>query len=808
MQARLYNDLTRGALSDALGGGDFAFPKLTQNDDITLTLRFAEKVDGAWSQVPRDVRSLRAAIGKLDARPTSGTWKLRAAPHGETKVATTALAYNATADQLKAALVALANGIESSALTVVTENGSWLIFSTARLDLAPGQNLLRPLAFVVIDEDERADGTWLYEVRLTQSPAAFVDQFERVLPPPPVVKPVQDGQDVDGIVVPEVQALEIPVWFSGIIRLKRGSRVTAELSTADDGPEQFQAAMQAALWTDEEIENGAEFEVELVADNLMHIRFVGGVVGQDFPLLEIEVVDAPEGDVQFTLSLKTAAIRDLLRAEAEPKAELSILYEVADATAEISENEPVRLVTGYKGTVTLVRSLIAPDMGADQNIPWLQPETPKDFKVFSRNQVIFATRNAARALDAGLEHEWEHGLGSDAVTSLIIRENTAGGRVLRDNEYTWTIDGTDSVTITLDESLAPVAADQYAAVLQVAGPEEHFLAHTHTMDDNPWAAPLFADIAARLAALEAKAPTIKLTESTASSGIVWPLPDVASVLPARDLVRGITLPAFTVTTAATDLASVLRRGMLYPALHDAAAEDMPASLGSPANPARFGKVYENVWPKAKSGIPSGAFCATNGRRWYEVVQSMADLDPETGKGDWFPAAMKLDLWKVGVNERQLPVGTVLRATWGFDAALIRAKTAAQWVLVVEYGGIREGEEFTGDNVEAVDWAVDKPLMRQRIVLTDVPQRHDFGLRLARPKKDVSPFWEFKVNGIYYGRSEVEENLPAGIPFALRSRLVEWDTENSKPATGYVVLSGLGTAADNGAAAIPAEITIS
>lgn len=72
MQATVYANLTTRRLTTTLGGSAISFPACVQGDKVRIGLRFAESLEGSPIEVQKTITHIRASIGFVDARPTSG----------------------------------------------------------------------------------------------------------------------------------------------------------------------------------------------------------------------------------------------------------------------------------------------------------------------------------------------------------------------------------------------------------------------------------------------------------------------------------------------------------------------------------------------------------------------------------------------------------------------------------------------------------------------------------------------------------------------------------------------------------------
>jgi len=92
----------------------------------------------------------------------------------------------------------------------------------------------------------RVDNLWVHEIRLVQVPVAFTDSSEAVLSDPPTVTRVRTGGTDAGFKYNEVQALHVPAEFNGTYALKKGYARTRILGPSE-AEEAVQAALVAQL---------------------------------------------------------------------------------------------------------------------------------------------------------------------------------------------------------------------------------------------------------------------------------------------------------------------------------------------------------------------------------------------------------------------------------------------------------------------------------------------------------------------------------------------------------------------------------
>ena len=126
MQATVYANLTTRRLTTTLGGSAVSFPAFVQGDNVRIGLRFAESLEGSPIEVQRIVTHIRASIGFVDARPTTGFFVLRV--DGQN---TASIPHDATAGAVQTALAAI--GLDDA--VVGKQDGSWII-STGLQEIA------------------------------------------------------------------------------------------------------------------------------------------------------------------------------------------------------------------------------------------------------------------------------------------------------------------------------------------------------------------------------------------------------------------------------------------------------------------------------------------------------------------------------------------------------------------------------------------------------------------------------------------------------------------------------------------------
>jgi len=626
VQALLFVDLVSGSVSGSLGGPAFSWPKLVQGDDVTIALRFSQTYLGAATEVSRVVRSLKASLGAVDARPTASSFKLKlgnAASAAGVNV-TSSIPWDASADVVADAINDLSAlpGLGLGTASVSASNGSWLItFSTASgaAPITIADNSLQPVSFVRVQAYE-FDGRWTNEIRLVQAPVASTSSSARVVPPAPTITGLQDGGTNDGFSWNEVQRLYVPPQFRGTYQIRRGYGKTSLLSR-DDGPTEIADALKSLA------DDDGTFEVTNPAAQVAHIEFTGSMGGIDQPPLEIEIFDAPEGDLTFTLSLDTAELAAALRATGEVKLQLEVEAVVEDE----QDSDLTNTLTLIRTEVTVQAELNWAGLGTEADVDWLRPPLPRDYVPFTPDQVITGNQHYQTTLGDGAVSVFtvDHNLATEAV-HVALRENKPDGKLLSIAEdYNVVINSANSITITVLGAVPTNAA--LAVLITSAGPKSAFQSHHHTIAQIDGLEAILDAHGGSITEILARLGISPLSTPSAGSlqpGVTWKLPAFAEIFG----VRGSS------TEIGKDLSDVdasklnAKGGGMFAAVHavSATAADLPVSLA----PGTAGVLYKNVSGSAISlpggfahktrEVAAGGFAAWDGRQWYALERYPAD----------------------------------------------------------------------------------------------------------------------------------------------------------------------------------------
>ena len=765
MQATVYANLTTRRLTTTLGGSAVSFPAFVQGDNVRIGLRFAESLEGSPIEVQRIVTHIRASIGFVDARPTTGFFVLRV--DGQN---TASIPHDATAGAVQTALAAI--GLDDA--VVGKQDGSWII-STGLQEIAlSGYSVggllseLRPVSFVRVRSTLVA-GQYRHEVRLVQAPLASTASFDLIVPPAPTVSEVQAGGASATTLWPEIQALKIQPTFKGTYQLRRGFKKTRELSV-DDGPDEIQDAL--SVLADDE----GSFSVSNPATNIAHITFNGSMAGIDQDLIEVAVFSAPPGDPTIILDLNTAEIAAALRGAAELKPELEIEVAIQD------ENDPTKTytLTPFRAPISLIRELNWEGLETAANIDWLRPPYGRTYVPFTSDQIITGSQHYVAPIGDGVNSDFtiSHNLGTRDL-HVTVRQN--GGNRAIVEPLAVTLDGEDDLSITFAE---PPAVNGYVAIISTAGPVSAFQTHGHTIAQIEGLQLILDDLGGRVEDLEAFIPTslpgVSGTEQTVIAA--WELPELFEVFPTRQKIEAKDVPSIKP-------ADLPRVGGLLPAVYVDPLVFTTANV-LPTSPVT-GVIYQYTNTTAPLVIPgylgrrstklsAPGFFAWDGRGFYQVEQVIA------GEKVFYPSDFSRELFRIHVNGKQLRIGKQLSLDFSFVAAVFNSNTLVHWGVAIDIG-LPSSNPANPSNIADVTFL--PPSLDHSFMLTSIPSSHGFGLRMIR--KLVEAVDTCVVDRVIYGATEATPTTMTTANFIVRGRLVRFDTDDRQTdPRGLVAFNGL------------------
>lgn len=157
---------------------------------------------------------------------------------------------------------------------------------------------------------------------------------------------------------------------------------------------------------------------------------------------------------------------------------------------------------------------------------------------------------------------------------------------------------------------------------------------------------------------------------------------------------------------------------------------------------------------------------------------------------YYPENFERTLFTIHVSERQLRLRKKFEVRFAMEMAVLKANTSAFWTLVIEVGERTQATSpaTTGANLAAIVWR-GTPLLEERITIGPVSAIHQFGMRVERAL--VSSVDTLTATGLLYGDEVGGIVPPKSANFALRARLIRFDTEDGQSApTGFAAIRGL------------------
>jgi len=512
--------------------------------------------------------------------------------------------------------------------------GSWIATGPDSIPLAIAANSLAPVSFARIAKYS-SDDDQVVEVRLVQAPVAFQSVYAQVVPQAPYfINPSpQDGGEFEGTVWPEIKALFVPPNFRGSFQVRRSGKRSTLLSKSD-GSRQIKTALDPLA------DEGGEFTVTNPRANVAHIRYDGTMEGENWPDDDLTVVvfDAPPGDFQVDLDLNKAAGLALLRSQETEKLVLEFEVSYQDEQDSVRKHRAT-----FRQEVIFRREVGWDELENTPDQDWLRPPLPKKYYPFDPSNVITGQQFYPQVFGDGTLDPAviTHGLNTEAIASVLVRENVSGGAILTPGtHYTATVDSLDEVTVQVLPAYGTPALNSLVAIITTAGPVAAFVENLQIeMGQVNGLVQLLDSMQSDLKDLKQLAPTkvLSRTENLAQGGSAWNLPKIFEIgqlttPPAMDSAPGsiYDIPA----TAFQDAFGRTRRaGALLPAVHDQTPANLSTILVSGELPepdlARKGSVYIN-----NSGndvaIPGGGgrlgrtlapneYVTDDGRFFYKVV---------------------------------------------------------------------------------------------------------------------------------------------------------------------------------------------
>ncbi|MEI6493831.1 MAG: hypothetical protein WCO94_14885, partial [Verrucomicrobiota bacterium] len=234
-----------------------------------------------------------------------------------------------------------------------------------------------------------------------------------------------------------------------------------------------------------------------------------------------------------------------------------------------------------------------------------------------------------------------------------------------------------------------------------------------------------------------------------------------------------------------------RAPMMLPAIHKAAATsytagDLPAVAAGSVWQNNSGATIDFGRGLYGGKVPASGFFGSDGRVLYAADHAGATTS-------YFPTGFERELWRIFVNDKMLRVNRTLDVQFGLALQLLNATSNAQWLLVIEKGTApaETTPSTPAANLQNIVWSA-TPCLSQRIILTGNRQTHSFGARIKRSLVSLAD--TITMDALLYGVWEGANSVaPSGANFALRARLIQFDTENAlaADARGWVAYEVIG-----------------
>lgn len=742
MDALLFANLSTNSLSGTLKGSAFTWPRVVAGDTLRLRLRLTALADGEVVPASRRVvDSIKASLGRQQQWPEAGTFalKLGAGAEDEGVNTTSALAFNATAAQIAAALDALTDPALADAQPFdVTElDDSFLIAAADRsaLEWSVADNELLPASKVHIGTQDFDDGEGA-ELRLIQAPVAETTAFAAIVPAAPEITQEQAGATASGMKRPEIQRLYVPPDTPAGMAfvLTRGSRRSAPITIGENDSAEAIADLLNTRASDDGtitgfVDEGEVFEVTDTENGVL-MAFMGDMNGTDQDLLGVEIVSEPDADIVLALDTKTPAMAWLMRKANATTQEIVVPLDVV-LWIEDEQDDAILHKHTFQVKLTFTAPVSMDDLSAAADVNWTTPLSRESYIQHMPDQIL-----------TGQRHFIDDSVGDGASDEITISHNLAT-RYLHVTAQETAADGffltqgTDyRVQIVSDNAVKLVfpsgapSLNSLRVQITTAAHTANYQAHTHTIDEIVDLETRLAALEAAVAALEALVPSGSLGASSASSGAVlaeWRFREFLEAYPpARDLLAVNSATATTsaeaagteaaFTLATLPLAMLPADGALLPAVHDHIPGGVAAILASGALPAASstheGKVYVNDHSALvtipgiggvrgeKLRIGEHVACArvknvTGSEKfaWFKVARVAST------EGTWHATAFERELFLIAVSASQLLEKKSLEVSAEIELAVLSRDLAAlaeyqrtafentilQWQLVIEWG---------------------------------------------------------------------------------------------------------------------------
>jgi hypothetical protein len=754
-------------------GSEAEMPVLVQGDQVDFVLKPLD-VDstGAVIDGTLNVRTLTASIGTVLNPPAKGQAVLAFAGSNSNPIAV-----GMTVDQVKSAISAI-SGIPAVGVVLAPAVCCWLVKfnSGSAVELTVATNTLFPTSFARW-RAYQVNGVWWHELRFIVSPVAFTSTFDRVLAPAPSIAEVRVGSAGDGETIVdtnEVQSLAVPAAFNGTYYLIWNFQ-SSQLIGTSAAPSDIAAALNG-MFTD----GVTRFSVTNPEAQVVYIEFVGPLSSAPQPLIQVSVNSFAPGDLNFTLDLDTPGVAAALRASPTAAFTFEVRAEVcADGTDASDPDVPAELVTLFQVPVTITREQGYSELETVPDIDWITPPTARSYVPFNPDQVITGQQFYVCAIGDGasLSFNIAHGLGTDSL-HCTVRQNMTGGIRIPDSGYTLEYPDLNSVNITFPGGTTPPAENALGVVISTAGPIAAFVEGLMvTIGQVTGLQDALDEIGAAINYITSLLPTgvtPGINGTSSGNTAMFTIPPLTLLYPGH--IVASASGASSSGTGGAPAASSLSRPAALPPAQDVAEVTSLTALPLADPTANAGVVIKNNTGAAirlpggygldSAWLTAGGYAASDGRLWYPVYKA--------GSTDtYFPSEMDQELFLLFVNEQMLLPGDTFTLEFDLSLALLNACTRGQYMVVIEVGDAPSQTDPSPatENLYAITWNA-TPLLQQRVILTKDTITHHFGANVTRSVLNI-----LTASQNLYGTWTGANAVPDSANFAIRARLVWFDTEN-------------------------------
>jgi len=256
------------------------------------------------------------------------------------------------------------------------------------------------------------------------------------------------------------------------------------------------------------------------------------------------------------------------------------------------------------------------------------------------------------------------------------------------------------------------------------------------------------------------------------------IPNVTGYVPMQTLASNGQPKARALLPAQNTLASAIVAGAFPLGAVAAAGTVVQNQTGqNQLVPAGFG--IDETW------VPDQGYVASDGRLFYVVNRA-------AGTNSFFAAAMERTLFSFQVTSAMMPAGSSLALTFSLALQLLVANTRGQYLLVIESGAMPQDSSPSpvSLNLQNVVWNTATPILSQPVFLDSVLiDGQIFGAQIAVNAAGTVLTAQRNLYGVWTGGAPA----PATANFALRARLIQFDTEDAvnrpKGVVSFAVPSG-------------------